>query len=113
MRNIFIVFLFFIKEELTMANENIQANKLNNLIDIQIDKFLPVYKNEGNLDYMQEGIISQVLSDNRCVVKINGVEKNLPFADNLNLSVGNVVIILLYNFDKNRRMVIAKRPSKW
>jgi hypothetical protein len=96
-----------------MANENIQANKLNNLIDIQIEKFLPVYKNEGTLDYMQEGIIKSVLENNRCTVLINGIEKELPYADNLNLSINNVVIIMIYNFDKNRRMVIAKKPSKW
>ena len=97
-----------------MVNEVQSANKLLNLIELTVSKLLPKYKDEGNLNYLEEGIVKELLDNGtRCNIEINGTIKNLPILEGSTISVGNVGMVLIWNYNKNKRIVIGKRPSKW
>ena len=61
-----------------------------------------------------EGIIKALPLDGseKYTVIINGEEYSIPPRSGMTFSVGDVVIITLYNGDSNRKFIDTKRP-KW
>lgn len=95
-----------------MAKENVEGKKLLDVITIAVSNFIANYKKDGNLNYIEEGIVKELLIDGKAKVIINENEKELPVLNNASINVNDVVLILTYNYDKNRRMILGKRP-KW
>lgn len=87
------------------------------------DKLIKLMKinasNEVNNNSIQKvnqtGIITSIIdaSSNLYEVKIDGEIFQIYARENLTLSVGNIVIISLYNGDINKRVIDFKKPKNW
>lgn len=86
------------------------AEKLIQLLQTTKEK---VINSEDNIAKIHEqGIVTKILSIEKCEVLINGEKYEMPYSSYLTLSKNDVVVITRWNEDSNRRWVTDKMP-KW
>jgi membrane protein implicated in regulation of membrane protease activity len=96
---------------------------MSNSIVQQSDKLVRLTRmlasNEVNNNSIQKvnqtGTITSIIDANNNLyeVKIDGETFQIYARENLTLSVGNIVIISLYNGDINKRIIDFKKPKNW
>jgi hypothetical protein len=90
---------------------------LNKGADILINAMQIHSKNEVDRNAIKsmhrQGYIKTVLGNNLYTVVIDEEDYTIEARDGLNLSVNDIVIIMLYNGDISRSWIIDKKPKRW
>lgn len=62
-------------------------------------------------DYCQEGVVLELLPLNKCKVRISGEDKILPYTEGITINKNDIVMIMKYNYNTNKKWVVGKRPN--
>lgn len=87
-----------------------EAEKLVKIFEKMMDKTINSSENISRVH--EQGIVTKILSDEKCEVIINGEKYELPYSSFLTLKQNDVVVITRWNEDSNRRWITDKMP-KW